>query len=206
MKTIQNDTPPSSINGDEITGMEEEADMFEIDEMEEVELEDLEAAFYDDDMEPPEDLSVVNFSKHEKSVFCCDLHPNGKLAVTGGEDDKAYVWLVETGEVVMECTGHKDSVIYVGFSHDGAFVATADMAGVIKVWKCNLDAQELEIWPIAFEDEAHDISWGLWHFGTRVLMIGVITGDIFIFKIPSGETKVLQNHNIRVDCGKVNNK
>lgn len=27
------------------------------------------------------------------------------LAVTGGEDDKAYVWRVSDGEVVLECTG-----------------------------------------------------------------------------------------------------
>jgi len=27
------------------------------------------------------------------------------LAVTGGQDDKAYVWKVATGEVVFECTG-----------------------------------------------------------------------------------------------------
>lgn len=27
------------------------------------------------------------------------------LAVTGGEDDKAYVWRVSDGEVLLECTG-----------------------------------------------------------------------------------------------------
>lgn len=27
------------------------------------------------------------------------------LAVSGGEDDKAYVWRVSDGEVLLECTG-----------------------------------------------------------------------------------------------------
>lgn len=27
------------------------------------------------------------------------------LAVTGGEDDKAYVWKIDDGEVVFECIG-----------------------------------------------------------------------------------------------------
>lgn len=40
------------------------------------------------------------------SVFCVSLDPaTNSLAVTGGEDDKAYVWKVSDGEVVLECTG-----------------------------------------------------------------------------------------------------
>lgn len=40
------------------------------------------------------------------SVFCCDLEPTvGQLAVSGGEDDHAYVWNTLNGEVVFECKG-----------------------------------------------------------------------------------------------------
>lgn len=40
------------------------------------------------------------------SVFCVSLDPaTNTLAVTGGEDDKAYVWRVSDGEVLLECTG-----------------------------------------------------------------------------------------------------
>ena len=31
--------------------------------------------------------------------------------------------------------GHKDSVTCTGFNHDGKYVATADMAGLVQVWK-----------------------------------------------------------------------
>lgn len=205
MHGIHTDTPPSSINGDEISNMDDEGVMY-LGEMEEIQLDDEymneeTEQDEDEDMEPPEDHAVLAFSKHVGSVYCCDLHPDGKLAVTGGEDDKAYVWSVETGEIFMECTGHKDSVIFVGFSFDGAYLATTDMSGVIKVWKCNTDNQEP--WTIAFENEVDDLSWGLWHFGTRVLICGAMAGDIYVFKIPSGETKVLQGHNVNVECGKV---
>lgn len=30
--------------------------------------------------------------------------------------------------------GHKDSVTCTGFSHDGKYVATADMGGLVQVW------------------------------------------------------------------------
>lgn len=203
MRGHQQDTPPSSLNGDEISNMDDEGIIY-YDEMEEIQLDDEymdDETEQDEDMVPPDDHATLVFSKHVGSVFCSDLHPGGKIAVTGGEDDKAYVWSVETGEVVMDCTGHKDSVIFVGFSFDGTYLATADMSGVIKVWKCNIDNQEP--WTIVFEYEADDLSWGLWHFGARVLIFGVTSGDIYVFKIPTGDTKVLQGHNIKVECGKM---
>ncbi|CAB3230877.1 unnamed protein product [Arctia plantaginis] len=204
----EEDTPPSSVNGDEVTGLDEEG-MFYVEEVEEIDLDDenmedvTDQEEEDVEMEPPEDNAVLVFSKHTGSVFCCDIHPDGKLAVTGGEDDKAYVWAVETGELIMDCIGHKDSVVFVGFSHDGAYLATADMCGLIKVWKCNLDENQQEPWTVAFEYEADDLIWGQWHFGTRVLLIGTVSGNIYVLKVPSGETKVLQGHNVKVECGKL---
>lgn len=207
MRSVERDTPPSSINGDEIAGMEEEGIIY-MDELEEYSLNDEnmeELATQDeedeDNMEPPEDHAALVFKKHVGSVFWCDIHPTGIVAVTGGEDDKAYVWSVETGEVVMECIGHKDSVVYVGFSSDGTFLATADMNGLIKVWKCNLE--DKEPWQVVFEYQADDLTWGLWHFAAKVLICGTTSGNIYIFKIPSGETKVLQGDNSQVECGKV---
>lgn len=206
MRDQQEETPPSSVNGDEITGMDEE-EMFYEDEVEEVQLEDLEEMLgveeEDMDMEPPEDHAAFVFSKHVGSVFCCDIHPDGKLAVTGGEDDRAYVWSVSDGQLFMDCVGHKDSVIFVGFSYDGAYLATADMSGVIKVWKCNTEENQRQPWTVAFEYEADDLTWGFWHDKARVLVFGTVSGDIYVFKVPSGETKVLQGHNTKVECGKV---
>lgn len=209
MRGHQEDTPPSSVNGDEITGMDDEGIIY-LDEMDDINLDEYmeevtDQEEEDTEMEPPEDHSDLVFSKHTGSVFCCDLHPDGKLAVTGGEDDKAYVWSVATGDIVLDCVGHKDSVIFVGFSFDGAYLCTADMSGLIKVWKVNLEENQQQPWSIAFEYEADDLSWGLWHFGTRVLICGSMSGDIYVFKVPSGETKVLQGHNVKVECGKVSN-
>ncbi len=44
------------------------------------------------------------------SIFSCHIEPSaGKLAVTGGQDDKAYVWEIESGKILLECTGHEVS-------------------------------------------------------------------------------------------------
>ncbi|XP_078620279.1 uncharacterized protein LOC144887151 [Branchiostoma floridae x Branchiostoma japonicum] len=56
------------------------------------------------DMEMMTDDADVVFSKHIGSVFCIGLdRTTQSLAVTGGEDDKAYVWRLGDGEVLMEC-------------------------------------------------------------------------------------------------------
>lgn len=76
-----------------------------------------------------QDDASVTFTQHNRPVFCGSLHPSLDLAVTGGEDDKAYVWSTETGAVVYEVEGHKDSIISAQFSSDGNFLATGDLAG-----------------------------------------------------------------------------
>uniref|UniRef100_A0A2K6ESS6 Angio-associated migratory cell protein n=1 Tax=Propithecus coquereli TaxID=379532 RepID=A0A2K6ESS6_PROCO len=54
-------------------------------------------------MEGPDD-SEVTFALHSASVFCVSLDPKtNTLAVTGGEDDKAFVWRLSDGELLFEC-------------------------------------------------------------------------------------------------------
>lgn len=44
-------------------------------------------------------------------MFCVSLDPaTNSLAVSGGEDDKAYVWRLSDGEVLLDCTGETKSL------------------------------------------------------------------------------------------------
>jgi hypothetical protein len=42
---------------------------------------------------------------------------------------------VNTGELILECVDHKDSVIFADFSYDDMYLATGDMNGIIKIRK-----------------------------------------------------------------------
>ncbi|XP_021939347.1 angio-associated migratory cell protein-like, partial [Zootermopsis nevadensis] len=129
------------------------------------------------------------------SVFCCHLQPKaGRLAVTGAEDDMAYVWETHSGEVVLQCKGHKDSVTCVRFNYDGSYVATGDMSGVIQVWKI---ANKLQVW----ETCIGDLTWLRWHHGANVLLAGTESGEVYVWRIPGGECKVLPGHGDKADCG-----
>lgn len=62
---------------------------------------------------PIRDDASFTFSAHEKPVFCGSFHPTQNVIVTGGEDDKAYIWSAEVQHTV---TNHKDTVIAADFS------------------------------------------------------------------------------------------
>lgn len=151
----------------------------------------------DEEYVPSRDDAVVTFSSHEGPVFCGSLHPTEKLAVTGGEDDKAYVWSTDTGNVVFAVTGHKDSVIAAEFSADGIYLATGDMAGYIQVFKVAQDYKQ--VW----EFEMGDMSWLQWHIAANVLLAGSDTGESYVWRIPSGDCKVLQGNGNKAEIGQL---
>nr|CAI5850925.1 unnamed protein product [Callosobruchus analis] len=143
------------------------------------------------------DLSILTFSKHTKSVFCSDVSSNGQLAVTGGEDDIAYIWDINSGDVLVECTGHKDSVTEASFNYDGQYVVTGDMAGMIQVWSVE---QKKLVW--CFEGD--DMEWLFWHSKANVLLCGCHSGDVYVWHIPEGKCKVLPSaHNASATCAKL---
>ena len=127
------------------------------------------------------------FNQHKGSVFSVGLEPAGVLAVSGGEDDRGLVWKLSDGEVVMECAGHKDSVVSCGFSYDGKYVHTADMSGRIQVLR-------VKSGEMVFEFETGDIEWTRWHPVAHVLLAGCTDGMTWLWRIPSGQFKTFPGH------------
>ena len=82
-------------------------------------------------------------------VYCSSISPDGEKAATGGGDDHAYVWDVKTGEILSSLSGHKDSIVQVHFSSDGSLLASADMSGLIQVWKSPDFKKE---WDVEFDE------------------------------------------------------
>jgi len=147
---------------------------------------------------PISDDSVLSFIGHkDSSVICTRLNPvDHSIAVTGGQDDRALVWSTQDGSVIFQCTGHTDTVTSVGFSHDGSMVATADMKGLIKVWR--LDTGK-EVWSF----EVSEIEWVHWHHSAPVLLAGTKEGQVWMWKIPSGECKTFTGHGPSAVCGRI---
>ena len=142
------------------------------------------------------DNSKLIFDKHNGSVFCCSLSSSAGLAVTGGEDDRALVWRLEDGEIEEEVAGWGDSVTSAAWSKDGGLLALADMAGSLRVLRCPGHEQ---VWTF----EVGDLVWMKWHPVANVLFVGTEDSQMWMFKMPGGESKVFPGAGDRVECGEI---
>lgn len=136
----------------------------------------------------------TTFSKHSNSVTTCDVNSDGQLAVSGGEDDRAYVWNTSDGTVKFECSGHSDTVIFASFSHDGKWIATADMNGSVKAW--SVASGNLE-----WNSEASEIVWARWHKSSNVLLAGTVDGALWLWAVPSSNCKIFPSYGHETDAG-----
>ncbi|CAG2122208.1 unnamed protein product, partial [Medioppia subpectinata] len=130
------------------------------------------------------DDSIHGFNGHKKAVLSCALSSDRRYAVSGGEDDTAYVWRTDDSGVVFETSGHKESVVCVAFNGNDSYVSTADMNGLIQIWTINGEK--------VFDFEVDEINWMSWHpMANNVLMAGTATGDAWMWKL---------NTNLTSDC------
>ncbi|KAI8037842.1 angio-associated migratory cell protein [Drosophila gunungcola] len=191
------------------------------DDLEEVTLEQLEARLAgagdddDDDEEDEEELrdrerianirddAEITFRRHKAPVFACSLHPSHDWAVTGSEDDSAVVWDTSTGEVLFEITEHKDTVTETHFSHDGLYLATGDLSGELFAFKVSEQREERPILTKVWEYSMSDMSWLFWHRAANVLLAGSDSGEVFVWRIPSGDCKILPGQSSRCESGEL---
>ncbi|XP_055705649.1 angio-associated migratory cell protein isoform X2 [Phlebotomus papatasi] len=147
-----------------------------------------------EETEPIRDDAVLTFKEHSGPVFCGSFHPTEPLAVTGSEDDTAYVWKTSTGEVVFKSDGHSDTIIAASFSYDGSYLATGDLGGFLQVFRLS------EAFKRVWHFNIGDMTWMEWHRASNVLMAGSESGEVYFWRIPSGDCKVLQGHNSKAEC------
>ena len=154
-----------------------------------------------------QDDSIAAFYSHRKSVFCVQLHPNfpnPPIAVSGGEDDAAWIWNTIDGSEIAHLSGHTDSVVAVAFSHDGEMVATGGLDGRVRVWRRHGKDDEWSTWEFLTNLEGPtEVVWLTWHPRGPVLVAGASDTTIWMWKLPSGaEMNVFNGHTGSVTCGR----
>lgn len=132
-----------------------------------------------------EDMSEKTFSQHKGSVFAVDVSKSEEFVLTGGEDDLAYIWKISGEETFRKIDGHKDSVSHVGFSPNDKYYFTADLSGFIQLFELK---DNKKIW----EFEVGDVMWVMWHPIVPILLAGAVDGSVWMWKVPSFETKTIQ--------------
>lgn len=159
-----------------------------------------EANFEADMNDVIDDKSIGNFTDHNEAVLCCDVSKDDKLVVTGGQDDKAYVWETTTQTIKFNIDGHKDSVVAAKFNSNSSLVATGDLSGVILVY--DLTGKR------CYDFEIDDLNWLLWHpVADNVLLAGTKTGEAWMWKLSqtNPQCKTFQSYGSENICAKIFN-
>ncbi|ORX48583.1 WD40 repeat-like protein [Hesseltinella vesiculosa] len=143
------------------------------------------------------DDSIQGFFAHGEPVYAVAMHPkDNTIIVTGGGDDKSYVWQAASGEKIYELDGHTDSVTAVAFSVEGDYVASAGMDGRIRVWR--MDNGEL----CASVEGPDEVVWINWHPKGNVLLAGANDATIWMWAMPSGKfMNIFNGHSGPVTAG-----
>ncbi|CAF2660481.1 unnamed protein product [Rotaria sp. Silwood2] len=151
-------------------------------------LDDLELT---ETMEEDDDsLLTICHHKYGNSIFTISIDPQIQNRVcTGGEDDRCLLWHLETGELIHEYPSFDDSVHQICWSFDGKYLCACDMHGQIRCWTNNQNGLPInEVWTF---HTGNDIELMRFHPSAHVLFVGTNDSQLWLFKIPSGEYKIM---------------
>ena len=80
-----------------------------------------------------QELKRLHTFRHEKDIRSVAFSPDGKLALTGSDDNTAKLWDIASGEC-MHSFQHKSYVYSVAFSPNGKLALTGSWDGTAKLW------------------------------------------------------------------------
>lgn len=75
----------------------------------------------------------LEFLGHKEKINTVDMMPNGRVAISGGNDFTAYVWDTESGQVIYQFN-HTSRVSKVALDPLGRYAFTADSMKAAHIW------------------------------------------------------------------------
>lgn len=155
----------------------------------------------DDDMEEDPDTLEIDMSnnswtyydQHQDSIFTIFKHPTLPLVATGGGDNTAFLWTTHTQppKFVGELKGHKESVVSGSFTSDGKFVISADMNGLVQVFKASKGGQK---WTKFAElEEVEEVLWVAAHpTQPEYFAFGGQDASVWVYQIDPSSNSLVQ--------------
>jgi len=78
---------------------------------------------------------MYTFTGHSESINCIAMTPNGKMLVSGSEDNTLKLWNLQKRKYIATLEGHEAGVKSVAFSPDGKILVSGSADNTIKLWQ-----------------------------------------------------------------------
>lgn len=118
---------------------------------------------------------LATVAAHEKSARFVGFSPDGKTMITGGLDQVAKTWEIETKERIQTLSGHPGAVTCGAISPDGQVLATGGYATAITLWDTKtgkgtgtLRGHADRLAALAFSPDGRKLASGSWDQTARI--------------------------------------
>jgi len=139
----------------------------------------------------------LEFLGHTEKINAVDMLPNGRIAISGGNDYVAYVWDTQSGQVIYRFN-HPSRVTMVALDAKGRFAFTADSQKSSNIWDLKTGERISQLQYFNRHEVFSSVQFS--DDGTK-LLTGAPTRKVNIWSISTGERldswRVSPKENIR---------
>lgn len=82
---------------------------------------------------------------HKGEIESVGIDPRGRYCVTGGQDGRVFVWVLQTGLLVITLPHHTDFVTTIAFSQNGQWIATGSYDRAINIMNLSTMKQYVKL-------------------------------------------------------------
>jgi WD40 repeat protein len=83
---------------------------------------------------PAAPIEIVPTTGHASAISDLAISKDGRLMLSGAQDNKILLWDVASGRMLRTFTGHAESVMSIALSPDEKLLASGSLDKTVRIW------------------------------------------------------------------------